>query len=84
MTKDQFMKKLYRLQVLQQMAVGIGGLTFKVDSFMTRDNQAAVEWMLLRGDEYLKSGTITEADDNAEAKQSISDLHDFISKRGWI
>lgn len=78
------MKKLYRLQVLQQLAVGIPGITFKVDTYTTRDNQAAVEWMLLRGDEYLKSGTVTEDGDDQGAASMIQELHDYIGKRGWI
>ena len=84
MTKDQFMNKLYRLQVLQQMAVGVGGLTFKVDTYVTREGNAAVEWMLLRGEEWLKSGTITEGDDNEKAEEKVTELNDYITKRGWV
>lgn len=84
MTKDQFMKKLYRLQVIQQMAVGVEGLTFKVDTYTTRDGQAAVEYMLLRGEEWLKSGTIVESDDNTRAKEEVADVNAFVSKKGWI
>ena len=85
MTKDQFMKKLYRLQVFQQMAVGVEGLTFKVDTFTLRDtNEAAVEYMLLKGDVYLGSGTIVESDSNEEAKGKLSELNALITKRGWI
>lgn len=84
MTKDEFMNKLYRLQVLQQMAVGMPGITFKVDTYTTRDNLAAVEWMLLRGDEYLKSGIITEDNSQEQGDAMVSELRDYIGKRGWI
>lgn len=84
MTKDEFMNKLYRLQVLQQMVVGMPGIIFKVDIYTTRDNQAAVEWMILRGDEYLKSGTIIEDGDKDGAESMITELHDYIGNRGWI
>ena len=85
MTKEQFMKKLYRLQILQQMAVGVEGLTFKVDTFTLREtNDAAVEYMLLRGENYLASGTIAEVDSNESAKAKLTELNTLISKKGWI
>lgn len=82
MTKEQFMNKLYRLQCFQRMAVGVDNLTFKVDTYVTRDGLAAVEWMLLRGDEWLKSGTIVEGDDDSKVKAILTELYMFISKRG--
>ena len=84
MTKDEFMNKVYRLQNLQQILVGVIDLTFKVTTYFTRDNYAAVEWMLLRGEEWSKSGTIIECDDNDEASKKIADLKDYITEHGWI
>lgn len=84
MTKDQFMKKLYRLQVIQQMTIGADALTFKVITYVTRDGMAAVEFTLLRGDEWLKSGTIVENDDNTIAKEAVAELNSYISKKGWL
>lgn len=84
MTKDEFMKKLCRLQVFQRMAVGVDNLTFKVDTYVTRDGLAAIEWMLLRSDEWLKSGTIVESDDSGKVKELLAELYMYINKRGWI
>jgi len=84
MTKDEFMNKVYRLQKLQQMSVGVIDLTFKVNTYFTRDNYAAVEWMLLRGEEWVNSGTIVECDNNEEASNKITDLKDYVTEHGWI
>lgn len=78
------MKKLYRLQVLQQLVVGMPCITFKVDTFTTRDGASAIEWMILKGEEYLKSGTVTEDCEEFRANEMITELHDYIGSRGWI
>ena len=85
MTKDQFMKKLYRLQVLQQMVVGVEGLTFKVDIFTLRDtNEAAVEYMMTRGETFISGGTIAESDSNDAVKEKLTELKGLVAKKGWI
>ena len=79
------MKKLYRLQVIQQMAVGVDGLTFKVDTYTLKETgEAAVEYMLTRGDIYISSGIIAESDNNDCAKIALAEFSTLMSRKGWI
>lgn len=60
-------------------------MTFKVDTFTLRGtNEAAIEYMLLKGESYLVSGTIIESDDNEGAMGKLAELNAIISKEGWI
>ena len=84
MTREDFKNVLYRLQAIQQMAVEISGITFKIDTFTTRDRTQAIEWMLQRNGVFVKSGTITEDSAKYPADVMVSELKDFVTKYGWL